>query len=217
MKVLAVGAHPDDIEIGCGGTLSKLSKEGAIIDIIVVTNGESGSQKLTKSELSEIRKKEAIDSAKILGAKQVHFMELEDGLTQFNRQDKIKMMNLMRNIRPEVLFVHARQDRFPDHEIIHKLTMNSVIGASGPWYQESEGEAHQIKRIYGYEVWNPLNEWQYVQDISDHIENKIQALSMHSSQLEDINYLEAVKGLASYRGILCSSGGYAEVFEVLRV
>ncbi|MCB9091217.1 MAG: PIG-L family deacetylase [Halobacteriovoraceae bacterium] len=215
MKVLAIGAHPDDIEIGCGGTLLKLVETGADVEIVIATNGESGDNKISKQELASLRQAEAGEAATIMGVRQVHFLDLEDGLSGYERSDKIKLINLIRKIKPQIVFVHSREDIFPDHKVVHEMTMSALKAAAGPWYQECIGDPHDVENIYGYEVWNPINNPQCFEDISKFYEKKIVALSKHQSQVTSINYCEAVKGLASYRGVM-SFGKYAEAFEVIK-
>jgi len=215
MRILAIGAHPDDIEIGCGGTLAKMAQQGFHIEVIVATNGEAGARNIAKEELSQIREKEALHSAKILGVKKVHFLGLTDGLVQFNSEDKIKMISLIRRIRPDIIFTHSEQDYFPDHRIISDLTNSAVIGSAGPWYQDSSGEPHNVNAVYGYEVWHPLNKHQCVEDITKTLRIKLKALSAHKSQLASIDYCKIVEGLATYRGAT-SGHDYAEVFDVRR-
>lgn len=217
MIILAIGAHPDDIEIGCGGTISKYVLEGAEVYFLVVTNGEQGSQTVSQKDLAELRKQEAKSSAKVLGAKDVFFMELPDSLTSFTITNKIRLIEKIRAIRPDIIFTHAKQDHFSDHRVVHELSMAAIFSSSGPWFQDADGDPHTVKEVYGYEVWNPLNRWQKVVDISDTYDLKTQALSKHKTQVSDMHYLNAIKGLALYRGALSAQSEYAEAFEVLKV
>ena len=216
MKILAIGAHPDDIEIGCGGTLARLISEGAEVEVIVGSRGEAGSLTIPAKKLADTREKEARESAKVLGVTKIQFLGLEDGLAHFERSDKIKLIKLIREIKPEVLFVHTHHDSNPDHRLVHELAMAAATGSAGPWFQEAGGEPHRIDFIYGYEVWNPLNRWQYVSDITQFLDKKVKALTCHQSQIKEIDYVGAVKGLAGYRGALCGEGRLAEVFEVIK-
>ncbi len=126
------------------------------------------------------------------------------------------MIDLIRAVRPEILFVHASSDAFPDHRVVHELVMAAVAGAAGPWYQEASGEPHMPPTILGYEVWHPLSSHQLAVDITATVERKLDALRCHQSQIEPTHYDEAFLGLARYRGVMSFSGTYAEVFEVLR-
>ena len=214
--ILAFGAHPDDIEFGCGGTVRKLIEKGWSAVHVCVTSGEAGSSTIDRATLAATREQEARRAAEVLGAERVHFLRAADGLTQYSRDHKIAVINLIREVRPEILFVHASSDQFPDHKLIHELVMSAVAGAAGPWYQESIGEPHLPGTILGYEVWHPLNIYQLSVDITTTVERKLAALRCHRSQIEATNYDEASLGLARYRGVMSFSSTHAEVFEVLR-
>ena len=214
--ILAFGAHPDDIEFGCGGTVRKLIEKGWSAVHVCVTSGEAGSSTIDRATLAATREQEARRAAEVLGAERVHFLRAADGLTQYSRDHKIAVINLIREVRPEILFVHASSDQFPDHKLIHELVMSAVAGAAGPWYQESIGEPHLPGTILGYEVWHPLNIYQLSVDITTTVERKLAALRCHRSQIEATHYDEASLGLARYRGVMSFSSTHAEVFEVLR-
>ncbi|MAX66223.1 MAG: PIG-L deacetylase family protein [Bacteriovoracaceae bacterium] len=213
---LFIGAHPDDIEFGCGGTVAKLVKAGHLCTFLIATNGDQGSHSIPKTQLAQIRKQEAIEAAKTLGVNDVRFLELPDGLTHFTFDDKMAMIELIRETKPYAVFTHSKFDHHPDHEIIHKLSIAAIKSAHGPWFKEAQGSPHFVKEIYGYEVWNPINEYQMSQDISSFFELKDSALKQHKSQIQDYPYTEAIKGLAQYRGAMVKGKGLAEVFEVLR-
>ena len=214
--ILAFGAHPDDIEFGCGGTLRKLIEKGWSAVHVCVTSGEAGSSTIDRATLAATREQEALRAAEVLGAEHVHFLRAADGLTQYSRDHKIAVINLIREVRPDILFVHASSDKFPDHRLIHELVMSAVAGAAGPWYQESIGKPHLASTILGYEVWHPLNTFQLSVDITTTVERKLAALRCHRSQIEATHYDEAALGLARYRGVMSFSSTYSEVFEVLR-
>jgi len=214
---LFIGSHPDDIEIGCGGTVAKLISEGQHCVFVIATNGDQGSNKVSKDELSKIRKSEAIDAAKTLGVFDIEFLDLSDGLCHFEFKDKIKLIQIIRKYKPFTVFTHSRSDQHPDHKIIHRLSLDSIKSASGPWFKEADGEPHLVENILGYEVWNPINEYQTAVDITPYIDKKLDALDKHQSQVQDYPYSNAVKGLSMYRGAMVNGKGLAEVFEVLRL
>lgn len=215
-KVLAVGAHPDDVEIGCGGSLALLRQQGSEITILTITSGEEGSLSLSKQALASKRENEAQSSAKILGAKQVQFLRQADGLTGFSKEVKIRCISTLREIRPDILFIHASNDLFPDHKTVHDLIRAAVIAAAGPWYSEAKGAPHRISEVYGYEVWHPISAPQLYVDISKVLHLKMECVSAHQTQTGEVGYLEAVRGLAAYRGAVSMRGGFAEAFEVIQ-
>jgi N-acetylglucosamine malate deacetylase 1 len=216
-RILSFGAHPDDIEIGCAGTeYYLLQNKGCVATHVYVTSGEAGSREITRDKLAGIRELEAITAAKVLGVKEVRFLRCSDGLTDFSAEIRAKVINIIREVRPHIVFVHGRGDAFPDHMIVHDLVMSAIQGASGPWFQETKGEPWPVSHVFGYEVWNPINAVQCVVDITQTIEKKVEALNCFKSQLETKQYDEAFKGLARYRGVMCDGGTYAEGFEVLK-
>ena len=214
---LFIGSHPDDIEFGCGGTVAKLVQQGQHCLFVIATNGEQGSLEHDPKELADIRKKEALAAARLLGVNQVEFLDLPDGLTSYQLSDKVKLIEIIRKHKPFSVFTHSKFDQHPDHKIIHDLTINSVKAAAGPWFQEAKGAPHHVTNILGYEVWNPINECQTAVDITNTLTQKIQALACHKSQIENYPYLAAVEGLANYRGAMINGKGAAEVFEVLKL
>lgn len=219
MKILAIGAHPDDIEIGCGGTLGKYIDQGDNVEVLVMTAGEAGSISIDKSELAVMREKEAVAGAKVLGIDKVHFFGLEDGLTGFSRSEKVKLIALLRDIRPDIIFLHSESDNSYDHQMVHKLALAAIFSASGPWFGEAgSAKPYAVKSIYGYEVWSPLSRFQMAVSLTeDQMKRKIEALKKHKSQVDSYDYVKAVEGLAKYRGVMSGAGEFAEVFEVIKI
>lgn len=216
-RVLAVGTHPDDIEIGCGGTEALLAQRGFQITHVILTSGEAGSVRVPPWEVGPVREKEALEAAKVLGAANVEFLRYPDGLTGFTREMKMDIIRIVRRLRPHVLFVHERSESSLGHRVASELVLESVQAGSGPWFQEAGGEPWSPELILGYEVWHPLGRYELAVDISATLETKIRALACHRSQTAAVRYDEAVRGLARWRGVMSLSGGDAEVFEVIRV
>lgn len=216
MRILSFGAHPDDIEFGCGATERKYIEEGHEAFHAVLTSGEAGSRIIASSELAQIREEEARKSAAVLGAQGIHFFRFADGFTEITSAMKIEVINHLRRVRPDMVFVHSSTDGFPDHQRVHRLVMESIAGAAGPWFQSSEGEPHRVAHILGYEVWEPMNRFQIAVDVTAQMPFKMEALGCHRSQTETVDYRSAVQGLARYRGVMSFRGTYGEVFEVLR-
>lgn len=214
--VLAIGAHPDDIEIGCGGTLCLLRDQGYEIVHLIVTSGEEGSTTLGKTELSQLRKNEARRAADMIGAKDVIFLGAEDGLTDYSKGLKTRLIAILRELRPEIVFTHSGSDHLTDHKVVHELTVASVTASAGPWYQEAGDRPHSVQKMFGYEVWSPIPAFQVAIDIGSVLNRKTKALEQHSSQIQDVDYLNAIVGLAQYRGVMSMTGSHAEVFEVLK-
>ena len=214
-RVLSIGAHPDDIEIGCCGTEILLKQKGYEIIHVIITSGEEGSISKSKQELKSIREKEAKNAANVIGVNQVIFLGFPDGLTALTKEMKIQLIHLIRTLQPEIVFTHAKSDLFPDHQIVHQLSLSAMTAAKGPWYPDAKGVPYAVSQIYGYEVWNPITHHQAAVGIESTIAKKIEALNCYISQIHSVDYVSAVKGLAAYRGAMTMKGKFAEVFEVL--
>ncbi len=216
-RVMSFGTHPDDIEIGCGGTEVLLAQKGYEITHVILTSGEAGSDRIAPWELSAIREKEAIEAAKAIGACGVEFLRYPDGLTGFTREMKVDMIRIIRRLKPHILFVHERNESSLGHRVVSELVLESIQAASGPWFQEARGEPWSPEIVLGYEVWHPLGHYELAIDIGATLETKLKALACHRSQTAGVRYDEAVRGLARWRGVMSLSEGDAEVFEVIKI
>ena len=147
-RVLSFGTHPDDIEIGCGGTEALLARKGYEITHVILTSGEAGSDKTPPWELGPIREKEAIEAAKVIGAGNVEFLRYPDGLTGFTREMKIDIIRIVRRLRPHILFIHERNESSLGHRVASELVLEAVQAGSGPWFQEAGGGP-----------WSPRSSW----------------------------------------------------------
>lgn len=214
MTTMAIGAHPDDIEFGCGGTLGLAAERGERLVHVVVTSGEEGG--LGGESLALRREDEARASAKVLGAEAVHFLREPDGLTGFQKETKIRLIRLIREVRPDRIFVHAASDLFPDHVIVSRLSQDAIVAAAGPWYPAAGLEPHSVSDVFGFEVWHPIPAPALYVDVSAAMEKKRAALHCHESQVGTVDYIGAVEGLARYRGALSMKGSFVEAFEVLK-
>jgi len=215
-RVLSFGTHPDDIEIGCGGTEVLLAQKGCEITHVILTSGEAGSNTIPPWELSAIRQKEAIEAAKAIGACRAEFLRYPDGLTAFNREMKIDIIRIIRRLQPHILFVHERNESSLGHRLTSELVLEAMQTCAGPWFQEAGGEPWSPEWVLGYEVWHPLGHYELAVDISATLQAKLKALACHRSQTGSVHYDEAVRGLARWRGVMSLSGGDAEVFEVIK-
>jgi LmbE family N-acetylglucosaminyl deacetylase len=214
--VLAIGAHPDDIEIGCAGTECLLKRQGYSLVHLMLTSGDEGSLSIPRAQLVAQREHEASAAAKVLGVDEVIFMRQPDGLTSFSKQLKVDLIRVIRRLKPEIVFVHASSDTFLDHSVTRELTLAALRGAGGPWYPDAGHEPHVVPTVLGYEVWHPMSVHQMAVNIEDSFQTKVDALNCHFSQVADVDYVAAVRGLAEYRGALTMKGKQAEVFEILR-
>jgi LmbE family N-acetylglucosaminyl deacetylase len=214
--VLVVAPHPDDDVIGCGGSIIKHVKAGKKVKIAYVTSGDAGSLKYTKEELGRMREEEAPRGANILGvpADQLVFLRAPDGYVEFHKQDLlIQMASLIRSERPGLVYVPHAKDAHKDHIATHEITVEAVGRAAAPCFQECPGKPWSVEQVLGYEVWTPLAQVGYVEDISDCIEQKLAALREHKTQLENYQFDAAIQGLNRYRGVMTGKGTFVECFE----
>jgi LmbE family N-acetylglucosaminyl deacetylase len=172
-KIVCIGAHPDDPESGCGGTLAKLANAGHEVIIIYLSTGEAGIVGKTHDQASTIRKQEAINACKILKAKPVFAGQI-DGDTIVNTEWIKKMQELISKELPHLVFTHWPIDSHKDHQVASLLTIQAWI------------RIPQKFPLYFYEVcageqtmtFHPTD---YI-DISDTQEQKRKAVYCHSSQ-----------------------------------
>ena len=124
LDLLAVGAHPDDVELGCGGTLAVLAAAGRRVGILHLTRGEAG----TRGTVDE-RRAEAEAAADALGAAELLFLDCGDGALRRGREEEDALIALLRRHRPEVVLVPAPSDRHPDHGRAHRLAVDACFYA----------------------------------------------------------------------------------------
>ncbi len=217
MNILVFAPHPDDDLIGCGGSIIKHVRQGNQVTIVYMTSGDAGSLKYSKAKLGKIREKEAGEAAKILGVKNLIFLRNPDGYLEYEKKNLVKIIDIIRKRRPNLVYVPHREDAHKDHARTNEIVIESIGRAGGPWFQECKGKPWSVDAVLCYEVWTPLQEVSYVEDITKFIELKIKALKQHKSQIQDIQYNEAVKGLNRYRGIMTGKGEYCECFQVVKL
>ena len=120
VDILAFGAHPDDVELGCGGTIAKAVSKGKKVGIIDLTRGELG----TRGNI-EIRQKEANEAAKILGVKFRENLNLQDGFILNDRESQERVIQVLRLYKPEIVLCNAIKDRHVDHSRASDLVSSS--------------------------------------------------------------------------------------------
>ena len=221
MKILAVGCHPDDLEINCFGTLHKYAKAGHEVYVCGVANGNLGHQVIRPDELAKIRVAEAKKAAETIGAKEYINLNANDGfISRYDRELTDKTVDVIRRIRPDVLITHYPKDYHMDHEETSALVLNAAFLASLPHYFTNvEGFVGNIPAYYMTpSTTNDFLITDYV-DITAEIEVKLNALACHKSQVEwlrdhdNIDLLEAVRSQDRTKGRQCAVT-YAEGFKI---
>ncbi len=215
MQVLVVAPHPDDDVIGCGGSLIRHVREGHAVTAVYMTSGEAGSLAHSKEELRRIREEETREASVVMGFDDLIFFGNEDGYLVESPENLIRMVRLIRRIRPEIIYFPHAGEGCRDHRVTHAICAEAVQRARGPWFQECSGEPWSIDTVLCYEIWTPLAEVSCAEEITAVIDLKLEALRRHRSQMAAIPYDEAVKGLNRYRGAMTGRGTYCECFQIL--
>jgi N-acetylglucosamine malate deacetylase 1 len=178
--ILAVGAHPDDVEIGIGGILHKLSAAGYRVAILDLTRGEMG----TRGTVEE-RAEEAAEAARILGAVARENAELPDGALANNTDQQRVIIPFIRKYRPQLLISPMTPDRHPDHIAAHGLVRDANFYA-GLQRIETGQERYRIPKVLFY---TPYYDFEisphFVVDITGHLEAKLDALRAFKSQFHN--------------------------------
>ncbi|MFD5543746.1 PIG-L deacetylase family protein [Streptomyces sp. NPDC127079] len=115
------------------------------------------------------------------------------------------------------MYLPHRDDGDVEHRAVHRLGLESLWMAESDFFEEAGPPAPPPSLVLGYEVWAPLGEAQYTEDVTDQIELKVEAMRCYRSQLRHAAWDEAVRGLASYRAVTSAGHGHSEAFEVIRM
>ena len=195
LDILAFGAHPDDVELGCGGTIAKEISFGKKVGIINLTRGELGTR-----GSAEIRDAEANKAAEILGVQIRENLNMRDGFFLNDEKHQIEIIKILRKYRPEIVICNAVEDRHIDHGKGSKLVSDACF-LSGLIKIETEidgenQEAWRPKQVYHYIQWKNV-EPDFVVDISGFNETRVKAILAYSSQFYDPNSDEPETAIAS--------------------
>ena len=191
-RVLAVGAHPDDIEFGCGATLAKWSAAGCAVHLLVLTDGSKGTwdPDADPAALAATRIAEQDAAARVLGATGVSRTELVDGELGDGRAERAAVCAVIRTVRPDVLLAHDPWKRYrlhPDHRHAGWLTLDAVVAARDPHFFPAQDLApHRPECLLLFEA-----------EVVDHyervtgVDEKVDALLAHRSQWRSTMGIEA--------------------------
>ena len=215
-RVLVFAAHPDDDIFGCGGSLAKHVKQENQVSACYMTSGDAGSLDCRKKELARIREDEARKAAQVIGFQELTFLRNPDGYLKHDEENLKKLVELIRKKRPNIVYVHAESDAHQDHRVTFHLANEAIGRASGPLFRESKEKPWNTDTVLAYEVWTPLSDFNYTEDVSEFIKEKVASLRKHESQVKIARYDEAAEGLARYRGVMTGKGQYCEVFKIVK-
>jgi len=200
MNILAIGAHPDDVEFGCGGTLLKYADKGARIDLLVMTDGSRGGAART-------RRAEQLRAARVLGARRVHWGGYRDTLLPSVRRLIDRIEGTLGVVRPDFIFVNYPEDTHQDHRQVARAAVSATRYARNVLFYEGPTTVNFTPTVFI--------------DIADEIERKLQALQRHRSQvlktrIEGTAICEIAEASAHFRGVQ-GRVRWAEGFAPLRL
>ena len=183
-RVLAVGAHPDDIEFGCGATLAKWARSGALVTLCICTDGSKGTWDpgADLAELVAVRESEQRAAAGVLGALAVEFLGLVDGELRDDLPVRAALCAVIRRTQPDVVLGHDAWQPYrlhPDHAQAGLLTLGAIVAARDPHFFPEQGlKPHRPSTLLCFE---PAHV-HHVEDIEGFVDAKVNALLAHRSQ-----------------------------------
>lgn len=222
-KFLAIFAHADDADYGCGGTFLKWLKMGAKGSIVIVTNGDKGTndQTLTPIELAELRRQEQLAASKFLGLENTWFLDYPDAHLEIDQGLKKNLVKIIREYKPDVVFTwdpsmfYSLKRNFinhPDHRAVGQAALDAIFPMARDFltFGELQNEGlttHAVTDVFLYNFDKP----NFLVDITPRVEDKLKLLSFHKSQ---IDIVAAEKSVRSWNRVLGKKIGvtYAEGF-----
>lgn len=195
LDILAFGAHPDDVELGCGATLAKAVDSGKKVGIIDLTLGDLGTR-----GTPEIRLEEAANAARVLGVSARENLRFRDGFFINDEAHQKEVIRMIRKYRPDVVICNAPHDRHPDHGRASRLVVESAFYAGLRKIETSEGGRLQ-------DAWRPVRVYHYIQfydlkpdfsvDVTGYVSKKMDSIHAHASQFYDPNSNEPATVISS--------------------
>ena len=183
LDVLAIGAHPDDVELSCGGTIAKLVKDGRAVGILDLTRGE-----LATRGTPARRARESAEAARILGVRFRQNLRLPDGNIDVNKKNILKLITVIRKYQPDFLFIPYSSERHPDHEHAHQLAKEawyySGLIKIKTRYHHKPQDRFRPKAYFEYLQLYPFTP-SFIVDISDVFHRKLAAIKAFSSQFHN--------------------------------
>ena len=225
LDILAIGAHPDDVELSCSATLAKEIERGKKVGILDLTKGELGTR-----GTAEIREKEAKAAAEILGVAVRENLEFSDGFFVNNVAHQLEIIKVLRRYKPEIVLCNAVDDRHIDHgkgaQLVADACFLSGLRKIETIYNQNSQEAWRPKNVFHYIQWKSLTP-DVVVDVTGFMDKKIASVKAYGSQFFDenseepetpissSNFLESISYRAKDLGRLIGAE-YGEGFTVSR-
>lgn len=195
LDILAVGSHPDDVELSCSGTIAKEVDRGKKVGILDLTRGELGTR-----GTAEIRDREARDAADILGVSVRENLEFSDGFFENNTSHKLEIIKVIRKYRPEIVLCNAVEDRHIDHgkgaRLVSEACFLSGLRKIETIHNGESQDAWRPKHVFHYIQWRNLKP-DFVVDISGYMDKKKESVLAYRSQFYDENSNEPETPISS--------------------
>jgi LmbE family N-acetylglucosaminyl deacetylase len=217
--LVCFGAHADDIEFGCMGTVIKLIREGWRARFVILTNGENGFKmgQAPPEERVRIRKEEQMEVGRRLGLEEVLFLDYQDGFLAYTEDLRRRIVEILKRCRPARVFSFDPANRefdnlnlfHRDHRIAGEAVFDACFAAKNLWM--FPGEPHRVEEIHFFGSYKP----DHFVDIGDVVDLKLELLSCHRSQFPDFSRVE--KFVRERMSKAHEAYEYAESFRVLRV
>lgn len=225
LDILAIGAHPDDVELSCSATIAKEIEKGRKVGILDLTRGELGTR-----GTAEIREKEAKEAAEILGVSVRENLEFSDGFFVNNVAHQLEIIKVLRRYRPDIVLCNAVDDRHIDHgkgaQLVADSCFLSGLRKIETIYNGNSQEAWRPKNVFHYIQWKNLTP-DLVVDVTGFMDKKLKSVKAYRSQIFDenskepetpissSNFLESISYRAKDLGRLIGTE-YGEGFTVSR-
>ena len=212
MRVLAIGAHPDDIEIACAGTLAKCVKRGDKVIVCHIATGNLGHVIIPPDELTVIRENEAKKAGSLAGIEVISAGFDDLGVFDNNKESRDRIVDVIKYANPDCIITHNPDDYMPDHTAVSRLVFDASFAATLPNYKSKYSEPAKLVPIYYMDTLAGVNfvPTDFV-DITDEIDLKIKMLNCHESQIvwmkehDHIDFADMVRTCSKYRGYQCGA------------
>lgn len=213
LRLLVVAPHHDDEVIGCGGTIAYLTQAGHSVDVVYLTAGYSGIPHVRdRARAIALREAEAQKAGRILGVSRQFFLHHPDRDLSYSLQRVQELVRIFRQGSYTAVYFPHNNEHDYEHRVAHHIASEAAWIANSQYFPEL-GTSSSLKRLMMYEVWTPLQEINFKQDISDFLGLKIKSLSAYESQFSPAE-AEQIVGLNLYRGAMSSPKiGAAEAFR----
>lgn len=227
-RILAIHAHPDDIELLCAGTLALLKEKGCEVVVATMTAGDKGSAEMGQEEISQVRREEARQAARLLGA-ECMCLEFKDLCINVDDASRKRVTEAVRRARPDIVITAPPVDYMSDHEVTSRLVRDACFAASVPNYPTEQWDPAPVTKkiphlyyvdpIEGVDWYGESVPYDFIVDVTSTFDLKIEMLACHESQRAWLRqqhgmdeYLDSCKRWSGKRGELINTS-YGEGFR----